>query len=122
MRVANTSVVTAGGGAVVCNHCVVADSPLLRLRGLLGRTSLASGEGILLRPTGAIHTWFMRFPIDAVFLDRELRVMRVVSAIRPWRTAATRKAHAVLELPAGEAGRCRIDPGQQLVLAGGAAR
>jgi uncharacterized protein len=120
MRVANTSVVTAGGGAVVCNHCVVADSPLLRLRGLLGRTSLASGEGILLRPTGAIHTWFMRFPIDAVFLDRELRVIGTASSVRPWRFAARRGARAVLELGAGEAARRGIRPGMQLELEGAA--
>ena len=56
---------------VVCERCLVADSPWSRMRGLLGRRGLESGEGLLLRPTGSVHTFFMRFPIDAVFLSRE---------------------------------------------------
>jgi uncharacterized protein len=110
--------VQSHAGVVVCDACLIADSPALRLRGLLGRPELASGEGLLLRPTGSIHTWFMRFPIDAVFLDRELRILRVVDRMRPWRAAAARKARAVLELPAGEAVRRGIAPGDVLALGG----
>jgi uncharacterized protein len=85
------------------------------MRGLLGRKSLPSGQGILLRPASSVHTAFMRFAIDAVFLDRELRVLKVAADLRPWRTAARRKAHAVLELPAGEAARRGLEPGDRLV-------
>ena len=63
------------GAEVVCQRCAVADRPFPRLRGLMGRRGLAPGEGLLLRPTPSIHTWFMRFPIDAVFLDADLRVL-----------------------------------------------
>jgi len=56
-------------GTVVCERCLLAETPLARLRGLLGRSGLSSGEGLLLRPAGSIHTAFMRFTIDAVFLD-----------------------------------------------------
>jgi uncharacterized protein len=101
-------------GAVVCEKCVVADSPLRRLRGLLGRKRLDTGHGILIRPAPAIHTWFMRFAIDAVFLDSEMTVLSVRPRLRPWRTAGQRGARAVLELPAGEAGRRRIEPGTRL--------
>jgi uncharacterized membrane protein (UPF0127 family) len=94
---------------------VVADTPRTRMKGLLGRRSLEPGEGLLLRPAGSVHTAFMRFAIDAVFLDRELRVLKVASGLRPWRTAARRKAHAVLELPAGEAERRGLEPGDRLV-------
>jgi uncharacterized membrane protein (UPF0127 family) len=101
-------------GDVVVDECVVADSPGSRLRGLLGRSALRPGEGLLLRPASAIHTCFMRFPIDAVFLDRELRVVRIADDVRPWRAAARRGAHAVLELPAGEARRRGLEPGDSL--------
>jgi uncharacterized membrane protein (UPF0127 family) len=84
---------------------VVADSYWTRLRGLLGRRELGPGEGLLLRPASSVHTAFMRFPIDVVFLDDELRVLDVVEAVPPWRVKAKRGARAVLELGAGEAAR-----------------
>jgi|SRR5215217_5712370 len=112
--------ITDRNGAVVCETCVVADSPLSRLRGLLGRSGLDPGHGILIRPAPAIHTWFMRFAIDAVFLDAELRVLSVRPRLRPWRMAGERGARAVLELPAGEADRRGVEPGNELeVLVGG---
>src|SRR6266568_4115293 len=86
-------------GRVVCERCLIAETAFSRMRGLLGRRDLPAGEGILLRPASSVHMAFMRFSIDAVFLDRELRVVKVASGLRPWRTAARRKAHAVLELP-----------------------
>jgi uncharacterized membrane protein (UPF0127 family) len=101
-------------GTVVCERCLLAETPLARLRGLLGRDELPSGQGILLRPAGSIHTAFMRFPIDAVFLDAADKVVKVASALRPWRTAACRGARAVLELPAGEATRRGLRPGVSL--------
>jgi|SRR5215210_2012158 len=101
-------------GPVLCSRCALADSPLKRMRGLLGRKHLASGEGLLVRPAPAIHTWFMRFAIDVVFLDRDLRVLSVRHGVRPWRMAAQRRARAVLELRAGEAERCGVEPGDRL--------
>lgn len=101
-------------GTVVCERCLLAETPLARLRGLLGRTGLPSGEGLLLRPAASIHTAFMRFAIDAVFLDRANTVVKVASALRPWRTSACRGARAVLELPAGEAERQGLRPGVAL--------
>jgi uncharacterized membrane protein (UPF0127 family) len=98
-------------GRVVCERCVLADRPLSRLRGLMWRRSLPSDHGLLLRPSPSIHTCFMRFPIDAVFLDRELRVVSVRGRLRTWRFAAQRGARAVLELPAGEAARRGLEPG-----------
>ena len=102
-------------GRVVCERCVLADTALTRMRGLLGRRELPSGEGLLLRPASSIHMAFMRFPIDAVFLDAQGRVVKVAHELKPWRTAAARRAKAVVELPAGEASRRGIDVGQRLV-------
>jgi uncharacterized membrane protein (UPF0127 family) len=102
-------------GDVVCDRCVVADSPVSRMRGLLGRSELRPGEGLLLRPASAIHTWFMRFPIDAVFLDRDWRVVGISDDVRPWRARSRRGAKAVLELPAGESARKQLAVGDLLV-------
>jgi uncharacterized membrane protein (UPF0127 family) len=102
---------------VVCERCKLADRPLARLRGLLGRDGLASGEGLLLRPASSIHTFFMRFPIDVVFLDRGLVVLGIHDTIDPWRTASQRGAKIVLELPAGESSRRGLAVGDQLTLA-----
>jgi len=66
-------------------HAVVARSLFARVRGLIGRSSLPSGEGMLILGCNAIHTCFMRFPIDATFLDADDRVVKVVRNIRPWR-------------------------------------
>jgi uncharacterized membrane protein (UPF0127 family) len=103
-------------GTAVCERCHVADRPLARMRGLLGRSGLAAGEGLLLRPAGSIHTHFMRFAIDAVFLDTDSHVIAVRSAIRPWRMARARGAKAVLELGAGEAARRGIAAGDVLLV------
>jgi uncharacterized protein len=107
-------VVTRAGGDVVCERCVDARSPLLRMKGLLGRRGLASGEGILLRPASSIHTAFMRFPIDAVFLDGEGTVLKVERELRAWRASASRGSKAVLELAAGEAERRGVEVGDRL--------
>ena len=105
-------------GTLVCPSCEVADSFARRFRGLMLRTELPAGGGLLIRPTGSVHTCFMRFPIDIVFLDRDLRVVKIAEAVRPWRMAAARRARAVLELPAGEASARGVTVGVQLTLAG----
>jgi uncharacterized membrane protein (UPF0127 family)/CheY-like chemotaxis protein len=101
-------------GTIVCEQAVVAETALRRLRGLLGRASLPSGEGLLLRPAPSIHTAFMRFPIDALFLDRDLVVLKTAPGLEPWRTASARHARAVLELSAGEIARRGIEVGDRL--------
>jgi uncharacterized membrane protein (UPF0127 family) len=88
------------------------------MRGLLGRRSLAPDEGLLIRPCSSIHMWFMRFPIDAVFLDGELTVLKVVEHLKPWRMSAKRGAKAVLELPAGAVEWRGLQVGDRLTLAG----
>jgi uncharacterized membrane protein (UPF0127 family) len=86
------------------------------MRGLLGRKRLPRGHGLLIKPTWSIHTMFMRFPIDVVFLDRDRTVVRVVHALRPWRVAGARRAVAALELAAGAAAEAGIEVGDSLVL------
>jgi uncharacterized membrane protein (UPF0127 family) len=102
---------------VVCERCVVADKLHTRMRGLLGRDELPAGEGLLLRPAPSVHTCFMRFPIDVVFLDSGLRVLAVTPDMAPWSFAGKRCTRAVLELAAGEARRRGIKEGLVLRLA-----
>ena len=83
---------TRPDGRVVCEHLLVAARPLRRMRGLLGRQHLPAGEGLLLRRAGSIHTFFMRFPIDAVFLDRRDIVVAITPDLPPWRVASCRGA------------------------------
>jgi uncharacterized protein len=102
-------------GRVVCPALSVADTAPSRMRGLLGRRSLDSGEGLLLRPAGSVHTAFMRFPIDVVFLDDERRIVAIRPALRPWRIASAKGARSVLELAAGDCARFGLAEGDVLV-------
>ena len=87
----------------------------MRMKGLLGRRNLPRGEGILLKPASSVHMAFMRFAIDAVFLDRDLRVVKIAADLKPWRAAGSTGAKAVLEIPAGEAERRGLSVGDRLV-------
>ena len=87
------------------------------MRGLLGRRDLPQGEGILLRPAGSIHTFFMRFSIDAVFLNADGVVLSIATGVRPWRVAVCKRARSVLELAAGESERRELEVGQRLIAA-----
>ena len=95
---------------VACERCDVADHPVARMRGLLGRSDPPRGEGILLRPAGSIHTFFMRF------LDGDDRVLEGVPHLAPWRAAGVKGARSVLELAAGEADARGIRAGSTLTL------
>ena len=103
-------------GAVICARCTVADTTVSRLRGLLGRDELAADEGLLLTPESSVHTWFMRFPIDVVFLDADLTILGLRECLPAWRLAGHRGARAVLELPAGTCDQRRMRPGDRLTL------
>ena len=111
---ASAQALVRSDGTVVCEKCLVADSPFKRMRGLLGRADLPAEEGVLLRPAGSVHTAFMRFPIDVVFLDREGAVVGIAPELRPWRAAGRRGARAVLELPAGECERRGLQTGDRV--------
>jgi uncharacterized membrane protein (UPF0127 family) len=101
-------------GTVVCAKCKIAETFWLKFLGLMGRSSLPADEGMLFRPAGSIHMFFMRFPIDVVFCDRDLRVVKVVRGLKPWRTTAARRAKVTIELAAGAA--AGLEPGDRLQL------
>jgi uncharacterized membrane protein (UPF0127 family) len=112
-----TVTLRTGDGRVACDRCAVADRPWTRMRGLLGRPGLGEDEGMLFPGTGSVHTMFMRFPIDVVFLDGGMAVLSVREAVPAWRFVVQRGAKATLELAAGEAARAGIVPGDLLTRA-----
>lgn len=94
-----------------------ASSAGARLKGLLGRAALPEGEALLIAPCTSIHTLFMRFPIDVLFVDRRGRVVRAIERMAPWR--ATRlylSAQWVAELPAGTLARSGTREGDEVAL------
>jgi len=101
-------------GTVVAWRLKLATTFLSRLRGLLFTAGLAEGEGLLISPCWAIHTFGMTYPIAAVFLDQEKRVCRVDDYLPPGRIAVCRSAASVIELPAGQAVKSRVILGDTL--------
>ncbi len=96
----------------------IAGSGQARRKGLLGRAGLEPGGGLWIVPCESVHTFFMRFPIDLVYLDRKNRVRKVRHAVGPWRLSACLRAHSVLELPAGTAQRSGTAPGDLIEMQG----
>jgi hypothetical protein len=88
-------------GTVLATRLELASSAPQRSKGLLGRDGLDSGEGLWIVPCESVHTFFMRFPIDLVYLDRENKIRKLRGAVGAWRMSACLSAHSVIELPAG---------------------
>lgn len=104
-------------GRVVADSIFVADTTMRRLRGLLGWNRLEPGSGMLLRPAWSIHTAFVRFPMDVVFIDPDQVIIRVEPNLRPFKTASCRGAREVVELAAGEAGKRGLRVGDRITWA-----
>jgi uncharacterized membrane protein (UPF0127 family) len=101
-------------GTVLATRMKVAGTAPQRSKGLLGREGLAPGEGLWIVPCESVHTFFMRFSIDLVYLDRKNKVKKVRSDIGAWRMSACLSAHSVLELPAGTIRNTHTQPGDTL--------
>jgi uncharacterized membrane protein (UPF0127 family) len=86
---------------VLANAAEIAHTSAQRRNGLLGRDHLAPGQGLWIVPCESVHSFFMKFAIDLVYLDRKQRVRKVRSGMVPWRLSACLSAHSILELPAG---------------------
>lgn len=102
--------------AWVADKVDVAGSSSARRKGLLGRAHLDVGEGLWIVPCESVHTFWMKFPIDLIYLDRNKKVRKLRSAVRPWRMSVCWSAHSVLELDAGAILRCGVRKGDSLDL------
>ncbi len=103
-------------GRPLADHLEFARTPLQRMRGLLGRNHLPPGGGMMIERCSSIHTCFMRFPLDVVFLDADLVVRKVVHHLRPWRLAASVGARHTVELPADALERAPVALGDRLCI------
>lgn len=101
-------------GLIVATVLELASDSTSRNRGLLGRSSLPSEQALILAPSNFIHTFFMQFPIDLLFVDRAGQVLKVRRAVPAWRIAGQLRAFAVIELAANSVDRSRTSPGDRL--------
>lgn len=91
-------------GVCVATRVQIADCFASRYTGLLNRQYLEDGEALWLKPGGSVHTLGMRFGIDVLFLDRQMKILKIVRRLKPWRLArAPRKTHSALEIASGRA-------------------
>ncbi|HID57063.1 TPA: DUF192 domain-containing protein [Candidatus Poribacteria bacterium] len=105
---------------IVGERIKVADTFWSRFLGLLGRKGISPGEGVLLLPCSSVHTLFMRFAIDVLFLDERMKVVKVLPSLKPYRfSPIVRGAHSVLELAEGEIERIGIEVGDLLEVISG---
>ena len=104
-------------GRVLIPHVDMATAVVSRHRGLLGRTSLPAGHGLCIQSCSAIHTWFMQFPLDLIFLDSRCRAVRIVRDVSPWRIVwGGLRARSVVEMQAGWLPRDALHEGDAVTL------
>jgi uncharacterized membrane protein (UPF0127 family) len=105
---------------ILCDHCEVADNMLTRVRGLLGKSTLRDGCGLLIMPCPSIHMFGMKFPLDVVFLTKENRVTDLVENIAPGKYFVARgqfgNAHSALELPVGTSATSGTERGDEVAI------
>ena len=101
--------------AILAEHAGFADSMLTRGLGLMGQAALPAGSGLVIDPCTSIHMFFMRFAIDALYVDQDGVVLRVVARLRPWLIGPIiLRSRYVVELPAGTAAQSGTQPGDIL--------
>jgi len=98
------AIVNVTRSTTLARHADVADSFWSRGKGLIGRRRALEDYGLVIRPCNAIHTFFLSFPIDVLYLDRQSRVLRILPSLQPWRIGPiVWRGKTVVELPAGTA-------------------
>lgn len=94
---------------IVTNSEEIANTFFKRLKGLLGRSSLPDQTGMLIYPCNQVHSYFMKFPFDAVFLTRDNRVIYIIENMQRGKISPLLpKAYSVLELPSGTVRKAQI--------------
>jgi uncharacterized protein len=97
----NTAAINVTKGVAIASELEIATSFAARSQGLLGRAGLKPDTGLLIDPCSSIHMWFMRFPIDVIFLDKKNRVVGLRRNVKPWGMAWSWRGVKTLELPVG---------------------
>ena len=112
----NCAIVNSRTGLVLADQLIGAFDSVSRRTGLLKHGGLPHGSAMIIAPSNAIHTFFMKFPIDVAFAGRDGRVRKIREAVRPWRVSAALRAYAVIEMPAGTPHRTGTVVGDTLVI------
>ena len=103
--------------ATLADEVILADTLFSRMKGLLGKRDLKKGQALILKPCDSIHTFFMRFAIDVIFVDRNNRVVLTLSCLRPWRLSPICwKAKFAIELPSGAIQDSRTEKGDEIAI------
>ena len=96
-------------GSVLAERAELADNYWTRFMGLMGRRELGAGAGLVLKPGGGIHMWFMRIPLDVIHVDKHDRVTHVLRGIKPWRMGPLFVGGKLaIELPVGAASQTQV--------------
>jgi uncharacterized membrane protein (UPF0127 family) len=107
----NTAAINVTKGVAIASELEIATSFAARSQGLLGRSGLKPDTGLLIDPCSSIHMWFMRFPIDVVFLDKKNRVVGLKRNVKPWGMAWSWRGAKTIELPVGVIAATRTQVG-----------
>ena len=105
-------------GTVLADSAAVAETSAARRTGLLKHSRLDPGQGLWIVPCESVHSFWMKFAIDVIYLDRQKNVRKVRNSMGPWRISADLLAHSVLELPVGTIEATRTERGDQLAFEG----
>ena len=102
---------------IIGSQVTIADTSLSRMFGLLGKRGLSAGEGLWIKPSSGVHTVGMKFTIDVIGLDNELKVVKLWRNLVPYRlTSVSWKMKSVIELPAGRIDECQVEVGDTLTI------
>ncbi len=97
---------------ILAENATLANTPLKRMKGLLGRKSLEDKEALVIKPCNSIHTFFMNFPIDVLFVDKENKIVKIMIGLQPFRLSPVcRFSSYVIELPVGAVSANKAETG-----------
>ncbi len=100
---------------VIAEKCEIADNFLSRFLGLMFKNELPEGNGLLITPCNSIHMFFMKFPLDIIFIDKEYNIVHLIENIKPWKfSEIIWSSNSVIELPTGAISKTRTAVGDRL--------
>ncbi len=103
--------------SLIGNRVTIADTSMTRMFGLLGKSGLDAGEGLWIKPSSGVHTVFMRFSIDVIGLDKEMKVVKLWPDLVPYRlTSVSTRVRSVIELPAGQIAATGVQLGDRIIV------
>lgn len=109
--------IVKNSGQILANHVSIADTIYTRCMGLLGKSSWNTFDCLWLTPCNSIHMWFMKFPIDVIFVNQDLVIKQMLHSVKPWQNPIIEAtAHSVFELPAGTLSKDLVSLGSELLL------